>query len=64
MELIFGLVLVHPGLGPVFRARHGSRIVCMSLTLSVDMNLTSEGTLLRIYAAIRIGSELNSLLST
>ena len=59
MQMCF---LVYPGLGPVFRARHGSRIVCMFLTLKPDTRITARGSVLRIDAAIRIGSELNYLL--
>ena len=56
-----------PGLGPVFRARHGSRlhVVCMSLTLNGDVNVNVKpdtGTIiLRKNAATPIGSGLISL---
>ena len=54
---------------PVFRTRHGSRIVCMSLTLNgdmngdmnVDMKITTEGALLRMDAAFSGGSKPISL---
>ena len=60
---------VFPGLGRFFRARHGSRPACMSLTLNVSMNVSMNVDMkmdtgmiiLRQDAASPIGSGLISL---
>ena len=53
--------MFHPDLWLVFRTHHGSKIVCMLVTLNGDTKITAGGTLLRIDAAIPIGSGLISL---
>ena len=50
-----------PGLGRFFRARHSSRLVCMSLTLRVDMKVITGRNILRQDVASPIGSGLISL---
>ena len=49
---------------PVFRARHGSRIVCMSHIMNVDMNvdmkITPVESLLRMDADVLHGSRMVS----
>ena len=50
-----------PGLGRFFRARHGSRLVCMSLTLKPDTKVATGSIILRLDVASPIDSGLISL---
>ena len=52
---------VFPAFGRFFRARHGSRLVCMSLTLKVNTKGDTGTVVLRLDAATPIGSGLISL---
>ena len=51
----------NPGLWPVFRARHGSRIVCMFVTLKVTLKVTSGESNRRMVPAVPDGSRSISL---